>query len=266
MPKITIQDLLKKKAEKRKITMLTAYDYPFAKIVDEAGIDGIIVGDSVGMVVQGTENTLPVTMDEMIYHTKIVSRAVNNAMVIGDLPFMSYQASIEDAVRNAGRFLKEAGASAIKIEGGAEVAEHIRAMTRSDIPVMAHIGLTPQSIHRMGGYKVQGKTEESAKRLIEEAHIAENAGAFFLLLEAIPMGLAKRITEELSIPTIGIGAGPFCDGQVLVLHDVIGLFERFLPKFAKRYTNLKDEALNAIRVYKEEVEKGIFPSKEQSFK
>jgi 3-methyl-2-oxobutanoate hydroxymethyltransferase len=266
MSKITIQDFLKKKAGQKKITMLTAYDYPFAKIVDEAGIDAIIVGDSVGMVVQGLENTLPVTMDEMIYHTNIVSRAVKNAMVIGDLPFMSYHASIEDAIRNAGRFLKDAGASAVKIEGGAEVAAHIRAMTKSDIPVMAHIGLTPQSIHRMGGYKIQGKTEESAKRLLEEAHIAEDAGAFSLLLEAIPMGLAKKITEELSIPTIGIGAGPYCDGQVLVLHDVIGLFERFLPKFAKRYANLKDEALNAIKVYKEEVEKGIFPSEEQSFK
>jgi 3-methyl-2-oxobutanoate hydroxymethyltransferase len=218
------------------------------------------------MVVQGLENTLPVTMDEMIYHTKMVSRAVRNAMVIGDLPFMSYQASAEDAVRNAGRFLKEAGASGVKIEGGAEVAEHIRAMTMSDIPVMAHIGLTPQSIHRMGGYKIQGKTEESAKRLIEEAHTVEDAGAFSLLLEAIPMDLAKRITEEVSIPTIGIGAGPYCDGQVLVLHDVIGLFERFLPKFAKRYVNLRDEALKAIKIYKEEVEKGIFPSKEHSFK
>jgi 3-methyl-2-oxobutanoate hydroxymethyltransferase len=266
MPKITIQDFLKKKAEHKKITMLTAYDYPFARIVDEAGIDAIIVGDSVGMVVQGLENTLPVTMDEMIYHTRIVSRAVNNALVIGDLPFMSYQASVEDAVRNAGRFLKDAGASAVKIEGGAEVAQHIRAMTKSDIPVMAHIGLTPQSIHRMGGYKVQGKTEESAKRLLEEAHITEDAGAFSLLLEAIPMELAKKITEELSIPTIGIGAGPYCDGQVLVLHDVLGLFERFLPRFAKRYANLRDEALNAIKVYKEEIEKGIFPSEEQSFK
>ena len=266
MPKTTIQDFLRKKAEGRKITMLTAYDYPFAGIVDEAGIDGIIVGDSVGMVVQGLENTLPVTMDEMIYHTRIVSRAVKNSMVTGDLPFMSYQAGIGDAVRNAGRFLKEAGASAVKIEGGSEVAEHIRAMTRSDIPVMGHIGLTPQSIHRMGGYKVQGKTEESAKRLLEDAHIAEDAGAFSLLLEAIPMGLAKRITEELSIPTIGIGAGPHCDGQVLVLHDVLGLFERFLPKFAKRYANLKEDALKAISLYKEEVEKGVFPSEEQSFK
>jgi 3-methyl-2-oxobutanoate hydroxymethyltransferase len=266
MPKITIQDFLSKKAGHKRITMLTAYDYPFARIVDEAGIDGIIVGDSVGMVVQGLENTLPVTMDEMIYHTRIVSRAVQNAMVIGDLPFMSYQAGVEDAVRNAGRFLKEAGASAVKIEGGAEVAEHIRAITRSDIPVMAHIGLTPQSIHRMGGYKIQGKTGESAKRLLEEAHVAEDAGAFSLLLEAIPLGLAKKITEELSIPTIGIGAGPHCDGQVLVLHDVIGLFERFTPRFAKRYADLREEALRAVKNYKEEIEKGIFPSKEQSFK
>ena len=266
MPKITIQDFLRKKTEHKKITMLTAYDFPFAKIVDEAGIDAIIVGDSLGMVVQGLENTLPVTMDEMIYHTRIVSRAVSNALVVGDLPFMSYQASVEDAVRNAGRFLKEAGATAVKIEGGAEVAEQIRAMTRSDIPVMAHIGLTPQSIHRMGGYKVQGKTEASAQRLLDEARIAEDAGAFSLLLEAIPMGLAKKITEKLSIPTIGIGAGPYCDGQVLVLHDVIGLFDRFLPKFAKRYVNLKDEALKAVNEYKREVEKGIFPSEEQSFK
>ncbi|MFA4827805.1 MAG: 3-methyl-2-oxobutanoate hydroxymethyltransferase [Thermodesulfovibrionales bacterium] len=266
MPRITIQDFLKKKTEKKKITMLTAYDYPFAQIVDEAGLDGILVGDSLGMVVQGLENTLPVTMDEMIYHTKMVSRAVKNAMVIGDMPFMSYQASIEDAVRNAGRFIKEAGASAVKLEGGAEVAEHIKAMTRSDIPVMAHIGLTPQSIHRMGGYKVQGKTEEAQKRLIEEAHIAEDAGAFSLLLEAIPMELAKKITEDLSIPTLGIGAGPFCDGQILVLHDVLGLFERFTPKFVKRYANLKTDALKAIKSYKEDVEKGTFPSEEQSFK
>jgi len=266
MSKITIPDLLKKKAEKKKISMITAYDYPFAKIVDEAGIDGIIVGDSVGMVVQGLENTLPVTMDEMIYHTKIVSRAVQSTMVIGDLPFLSYQASVKEAIRNAGRFLKEAGASAVKIEGGAEVADHIRAMTKSDIPVMAHIGLTPQSIHRMGGYKVQGKTEESARRLLDEALVAEDAGAFSLLLEAIPMDLAKRITEKLSIQTIGIGAGPYCDGQVLVLHDVIGLFERFLPKFAKQYVNLKDQALQAIKAYRAEVENGIFPSDKQSFK
>jgi 3-methyl-2-oxobutanoate hydroxymethyltransferase len=266
MGKTTIQDFLKKKAEGRKITMLTAYDYPFAQIVDEAGIDAILVGDSLGMVVQGLENTLPVTMDEMIYHTKIVSRAVKSALVIGDMPFMSYQASLEEAVRNAGRFLKEAGASAVKLEGGAEVAGQIRAMTKSEIPVMAHIGLTPQSIHRMGGYKVQGKTEEAAKRLLQEAHIVEDAGAFALLLEAIPINLAKKITKELSIPTIGIGAGPHCDGQVLVLHDVIGMFERFVPKFVKRYANLKEEAMKAIETYRKEVEQGVFPSDEQSFK
>ncbi len=266
MPKITIQDFLRKKTEGRKISMLTAYDFPFAQIVDEAGVDGILVGDSLGMVVQGLENTLPVTMDEMIYHTRLVTRAVKNAMVIGDMPFMSYQISVEDAVRNAGRFLKEAGAAAIKLEGGREVAAQIRAMTRSDIPVMAHIGLTPQSIHRMGGYKVQGKTEGAAARLLEEAHIAEDAGAFSLLLEAIPMELSKKITEELSIPTIGIGAGPYCDGQVLVLHDVIGMFERFVPKFVKRYANLKESALKAVRDYREEVEKGIFPSEDTSFK
>lgn len=266
MPKITIQDFLRKKTEGKKISMLTAYDFPFAQIVDEAGIDGILVGDSLGMVVQGLENTLPVTMDEMIYHTKLVTRAVKNAIVIGDMPFMSYQTDVGDAVRNAGRFLKEAGASAIKLEGGAEVADRIRAMARADIPVMAHIGLTPQSIHRMGGYKVQGKTEEAAGRLIGEARMVEDAGAFALLLEAIPMGLAKKITEELSIPTIGIGAGPYCDGQVLVLHDVIGMFERFVPKFVKRYANLKESALKAVRDYKEEVEKGVFPSEDTSFR
>jgi 3-methyl-2-oxobutanoate hydroxymethyltransferase len=266
MPIFTIQDFLKRKKEGRKITMLTAYDYPFAQIVDEAGIDCILVGDSLGMVVQGLENTLPVTMDEMIYHTRMVSRAVKNAMVIGDMPFMSYQSGVQDAVKNAGRFLKEAGAAAVKIEGGSEVVEHIRIMTKSDIPVMAHIGLTPQSIHRMGGYKVQGKTEESAGKLMEEAHAVEDAGAFSLLLEAIPMSLAKRITKELTIPTIGIGAGPHCDGQILVLHDVIGLFERFVPKFVKKYANLKEDTLKAIKAYKEEIEKGIFPSEEQSFK
>jgi len=266
MSRFTILDFLKKKREHKKIVMLTAYDYPFAQIVDEAGVDAILVGDSVGMVVQGLDNTLPVTMDEMIYHTKMVSRAVKNAMIIGDMPFLSYQTGIEDAIKNAGRFLKEAGASAVKMEGGTEIAEHIRALTKSDIPVMAHIGLTPQSIHRMGGYRVQGRTEEAAKRLIDEAHIVEEAGAFSLLLEAIPMDLARRITEELQIPTIGIGAGPYCDGQVLVLHDIIGLFERFVPKFVKQYANLRGEVLKAIKNYKNDVETGKFPSEEQSFK
>ncbi len=266
MAKITVNDFIQKKIDARKISMITAYDYPFAVIADEAGVDAVLVGDSLAMVVQGLENTLPVTMEEMLYHTRMVSRGVRNAMVIGDMPFMSYQAGVAEAVKNAGRFLKEAGAAAVKLEGGAEVTGQIRAMSRADIPVMAHIGLTPQAIHRMGGYKIQGKTDEAARRLIDEAHSVEDAGAFALLLEAIPMSLAKSITEAISIPTIGIGAGPHCDGQVLVLHDVIGLFERFLPKFAKRYVNLKDEALSAVRTFREEVEDGTFPAEEHSFK
>ncbi|TAN46092.1 MAG: 3-methyl-2-oxobutanoate hydroxymethyltransferase [Nitrospirae bacterium] len=263
--KVTVNDFLKKKNEGRKITMLTAYDYPTAKMVDEAGLDAILVGDSLGMVVQGLENTLPVTMDEMIYHTKMVSRGAARAMVIGDMPYMSYQASIEEAVRNAGRFIKEAGAQAIKLEGGREVADRVEAMTKAEIPVMAHIGLTPQAVHRMGGYKVQGKTEEAAKRLVEDAKIMQESGAFSLILEAIPSELAKQITAELAIPTIGIGAGVFCDGQVLVIHDVLGLFERFTPKFVKKYANLKDSAMKAIGEYRKEVEDGSFPSKEHSF-
>lgn len=266
MAKVTINDLLRKKSEGKKITMLTAYDFPFARIADEGGVDVILVGDSLAMVVQGLENTLPVTMDEMIYHTRMVSRAAERAMVIGDMPFMSYQVSVSDAVRNAGRFLKEAGAHAVKLEGGSEVLEHIRAMTRSEIPVLAHIGLTPQAIHRMGGYKVQGRTESAQAKLIEDALAVQDAGAFALILEAIPMDLAKNITAELTIPTIGIGAGPHCDGQVLVIHDILGLFERFVPKFVKRYANLKGEALNAVKSYIGEIESGAFPSEDQSFK
>jgi 3-methyl-2-oxobutanoate hydroxymethyltransferase len=266
MPTITIQDFLKKKTEGKKIVMITAYDYPFAQIADEAGVDAILVGDSLAMVVQGLENTLPVTMDEMIYHTKMVSRAAKNAMVIADMPFLSYQTGVSDAIKNAGRFLKEAGASAVKIEGGSEISEHVRAMTKSDIPVMSHIGLTPQSIHKIGGYKVQGKTKETQKKLIEDAKILEDAGAFSMVLEAIPIELAKNITEALTIPTIGCGAGPHCDGQVLVLHDVLGLFDKFIPKFVKQYANLKPEVLKAIASYKKEVEEGIFPSESQSFK
>jgi 3-methyl-2-oxobutanoate hydroxymethyltransferase len=266
MSRFTVEDFIAKKRDGEKITMITAYDYPFARIVDEAGMDVILVGDSVGMVVQGLENTLPVTMDEMIYHTRMVTRAVGRAMVIGDMPFMSYQASISDAVRNAGRFLKEGGAAAVKLEGGAEVAEHVRAMTRSDVPVMAHIGLTPQSIHRMGGYRIQGRTEEAANRLIEEARALQDAGAFSLLMEGVPMDLARKITESISVPTIGIGAGPYCDGQVLVLHDVIGLFERFVPKFVKRYADTRGIVLEALKQYKSEVEDSTFPSGEESFR
>jgi 3-methyl-2-oxobutanoate hydroxymethyltransferase len=263
--KITVQDFIKKKKEHNKIVMITAYDFPFARIADEAGMDAILVGDSLAMVVQGLENTIPVTMDEMIYHTKIVSRAASKAMVIGDMPYLSYHISIEEAVRNAGRFLKEAGAQAVKLEGGSEVVEKVKAFTAAEIPVMAHIGLTPQALYRMGGYKVQGKTEEAAQRLIEDSRLLEDAGAFALIIEGIPAELARRITEEVSIPTIGIGAGPHCDGQVLVIHDVLGLFERFTPKFVKRYGDLKAEALKAITAYKNEVDQGKFPDKEHSF-
>ncbi len=266
MERITINDFLKKKEAGRKLSLLTAYDFPFARILDEAGLDAILVGDSLSMVVQGLENTLPVTMDEMVYHTRMVARAARKAMVIGDMPFMSYQTSVEEAVRNAGRFLKEGGAQAVKMEGGSEVAEKIKAMVRADIPVMAHIGLTPQAIHRMGGYSVQGRTEEAQQRLLEEARILQEAGAFSLVLEAIPMELAKKITENLTIPTIGIGAGPHCDGQILVLHDILGLFERFVPRFVKRYANLKEDALDAVKKYKEEVESGEFPGEGQSFR
>jgi len=265
MDKVTISSLLQKKAEGRKITMLTAYDYPFARIVDEAGIDAILVGDSLAMVVQGLENTLPVTMDEMVYHTKMVTRAAARAMVIGDMPFMSYQTTAEEAVRNAGRFVKEGGAQAVKIEGGLEVVRKVRAIVRAEIPVMAHIGLTPQAIHRMGGYKVQGRSDEARKRLVREAEELQDAGAFSLVLEAVPVDLAEEITGRLDIPTIGIGAGPACDGQILVIHDVIGMFDRFVPKFVKKYANLKEEALKAVRQYKEEVEKGVFPSDRESF-
>ncbi|MBZ0156798.1 MAG: 3-methyl-2-oxobutanoate hydroxymethyltransferase [Alphaproteobacteria bacterium] len=263
--RVTIQDFLKKKKDGQKITLITAYDFPFAQIADEAGMDALLVGDSLANVVQGLENTLPVTMDEMIYHSKMVARAARSAMVIGDMPYLSYQVSLPDAIRNGGRFLKEGGAHAVKMEGGREVADTVAAMTRSEIPVIAHIGLTPQAIHRMGGYKVQGRTEKEAEKLKEDARILEDAGAFALLLEAIPAELARQITEGLSIPTIGIGAGPHCDGQVLVLHDVLGLFDRFVPKFVKKYATLKEDAAKAIRHYKEEVEKGVFPGGEHSF-
>jgi 3-methyl-2-oxobutanoate hydroxymethyltransferase len=265
MTKITIQEILKRKREGRKITMLTAYDFPFAQIVDEAGIDLILVGDSLGVVVQGEDNTLKVTMEEMLYHTRIVAKAVRRALVVGDMPFLSFQTGLDDTIRNAGRFL-QAGAVAVKIEGGANVVDRISALTRMDIPVMGHIGLTPQSIHRMGGYKVQGREASAADRLMTDAIAVEEAGAFAVVLEGIPLELGRRITKALSIPTIGIGAGPHCDGQVLVLHDLLGLFERFHPTFVKTYANLRTQALEAVKRYKEEVELGKFPSEDESYK
>jgi 3-methyl-2-oxobutanoate hydroxymethyltransferase len=265
MPKITIPDIYKRKAEGRKITVLTAYDYPTAQIVDEAGIDIALVGDSLAMVVQGIDNTLPVTMDEMIYHTKLVSRAVKTSLVVGDMPFLSYQAGIDDAVRNAGRFLKEAGAEAVKLEGGTSVAGVIRAIVAAGIPVMGHVGLTPQSVHALGGHKVQGRDEAAREKVLADARAVQEAGAFSVVLEAIPSALAGEISGMLSIPTIGIGAGPHCDGQVLVIHDLLGLFDRFTPKFVKRYASLKGEAVRAVKAYKREVEEGAFPTEEQSF-
>jgi 3-methyl-2-oxobutanoate hydroxymethyltransferase len=266
VPKITIFDIYKKKAESKKITVLTAYDYPTAQIVDQAGIDIVLVGDSLGMVVQGVTSTLPVTMEEMLYHTKMVSRGVASALVVGDMPFLSYQASQEEAVRNAGRFLKEAGAEAVKLEGGSPMADTIRAIVSAGIPVMAHIGLTPQAVHVLGGFKVQGKDEATREKLFADARAVQDAGAFSVVLEAMPVTLAKEIREMLHIPTIGIGAGPDCDGQVLVLHDLLGLFDRFTPKFVKQYARLKDQALSAVKEYKQEVENGTFPSEEHCFK
>ena len=263
--RFTVNDLFNKKKQGQKITMLTAYDYPFAHLVDEAGIDMILVGDSLSMVIQGNETTLPVTMDEMLYHTKIVVNSTKRAMVVADMPFMSYQVSIEEAVRNAGRFVKEAGAQAVKLEGGREILPHVKAITEAEIPVIGHLGLTPQAILRMGGYKLQGKTDEQAKRIKEDALSLQEAGAIAIVLELIPSDLAQEVTEKLHIPTIGIGAGPNCDGQVLVIYDLLGLFEKFTPKFVKKYANLRENILNAIKQFKEEVEKSEFPNQEHSF-
>jgi len=256
---------IRAKKHKEKITMLTAYDYPLAKILDQAGIDIILVGDSLGNVVLGHPNTLAVTMEEMIHHTKAVARACSQALLIADMPFMSYQISIGEAVRNAGRFLKEAGAEGVKLEGGVVVREKIKAIVECGIPVMGHVGLTPQSVHAFGGYKVQGKGEEAARRVLLDAQAVEEAGAFCLVLEGIPQQLAKQITETLSIPTIGIGAGPHCDGQVLVTHDLLGLYQEFVPKFVKKYVDLYQIILQAIHSFKEEVEKGLFPNEQHSF-
>jgi 3-methyl-2-oxobutanoate hydroxymethyltransferase len=266
MPKTTILDLYKKKAEGKKITVLTAYDFSFAQIVDQAGIDIILVGDSLGMVVQGLSSTIPVTLEEMLYHTRMVSRAASSSLVVGDMPFLSYQTGREEAVRNAGRFLKEAGAEAVKLEGGTQMADAIREIVKAGIPVMAHIGLTPQYVHALGGFKVQGKDEAAREKILADARAVQDAGAFSVVLEAVPASLAKEIHEVLHIPTIGIGAGPDCDGQVLVIHDLLGLFDRFTPKFVKKYANLKDQALKAVKDYKQEVESGAFPNREHSFK
>ncbi|MCG3768724.1 MAG: 3-methyl-2-oxobutanoate hydroxymethyltransferase [Nitrospira sp.] len=261
---MTIPDFQRHKRDKKKLIVVTAYDALFTRIVEQAGIEAILVGDSLGVVVQGKADTLSVTMEDMLYHTKLVAGAGQRALVIGDMPFMSYQASSEDALRNAGRFL-QAGAQAIKVEGGAAVVDRVAAMTGIGIPVMGHLGMTPQSVHRYGGYKVQGKELDHAAALLKDAKDLEAAGAFAIVLEAIPTELAKRVTEQLTIPTIGIGAGPHCDGQVLVLYDLLGLFDDFVPKFVKPYAHLKTDALQALRRYKEEVESGAFPSDSESY-
>jgi len=261
---MTIPEFQQHKRDRKKLIVVTAYDALFTRILEQAGIEAILVGDSLGVVVQGKPNTLSVTMEDMLYHTKLVAGAATRALVIGDMPFMSYQASTEEAVRNAGRFL-QAGAAAVKLEGGAAVIDRVKAMTAVGIPVMGHLGMTPQSVHALGGYKVQGKVEERAAGLVKDAKALEAAGAFAVVLEAIPAGLGKQVTETLSIPTIGIGAGPHCDGQVLVLYDLLGLFDEFVPKFVKPYAHLKADALQALRRYKEEVEQGKFPSDSESY-
>ncbi len=263
--KVTTAELRRMKAEGRPITMLTAYDYPMARLVDAAGVDVVLVGDSVGNVVLGYTSTLPVTMDEMVHHVKAVARGVARAMVVADMPFLSYQVSTEEALRNAGRFLKEAEAQAVKLEGGREITDRVRALVAAGIPVMGHIGLTPQAVHQMGGYRVQGRDLATAKKLLDDARALEGAGAFSLVLECVPAPLAQLITEELTIPTIGIGAGPSCDGQVLVTHDLLGLYGGFAPKFVKRYAELHEAITRALAEYVREVRERKFPGPEHSF-
>lgn len=254
------------KGKKDKLTMLTAYDYSTAKLIDEAGINGILVGDSLGMVCLGYEDTLSVTMEDMIHHTRAVARGVKNTLVVADMPFMSYQTSAYDAVVNAGRLIKEGRAHVVKLEGGIEVCDKIEAIVKASIPVMAHIGLTPQSVNAFGGFKVQGKDEEAAKKLIEAALAIEKAGAFAVVLECVPAKLAAIITEKLSIPTIGIGAGAQCDGQILVYQDMLGMYSDFTPKFVKKYEALGEKMNVAFKKYIEEVKDGVFPAEEHSFK
>ena len=263
--KMMITDLQNKKREGKKITMLTAYDYPMARLVDDAGIDMILVGDSLGMVVLGYDSTVPVTMDEMIHHSKAVRRGTKYAFLVGDMPFMSYQVSKEEAVRNAGRFMKEAGCDAVKLEGGDEVIDATIAIVNAGIPVLGHLGLTPQTISKLGGFKIQGKTAEAAKSLIDQALKLERAGCFGVVLECVPDQVARLIAEKLKIPVIGIGAGKYCDGQVLVVNDMVGLFDRFIPKFVKQYVKLSHSILEGLKKYKDEVEKGTFPAAEHIF-
>jgi 3-methyl-2-oxobutanoate hydroxymethyltransferase len=262
--KVTTLTFRRKKQRGEAITMLTAYDYPTALAIDLSGIDSILVGDSLGMVVLGYANTLPVTMEDMLHHSRAVARGAQFALLIGDMPFMSYQTDIKDAVRNAGRFLQEGGMDAVKLEGGRERADAVRAIIAAGIPVMGHLGLTPQSVNQLGGFRPQGREAAAARRLVEDAQILQEAGCFSIVLESVPARLARFISQRLEIPTIGIGAGVGCDGQVLVTHDLLGLFDRFTPKFVKKYANLHAEMARAFTEYKKDVESCSFPGEEHS--
>ena len=263
--RITILDIQKKKEIGEPISMITAYDYPSAQLVDDAGTDMILVGDSLGMVVLGYESTVPVTMDEMLHHCRAAARGRSHAFLVGDMPFMSYQSEISEAVRNAGRLLKEGNADCVKLEGGSEMAPVIEAIVKAGIPVQAHIGLTPQSQSKLGGYRVQGKTAESALRLFEDALAVQDAGAFSVVLEAVPSLVASHISERLDIPTIGIGAGAGCDGQVLVFHDLLGIYDTRLPRFVKQYTNLRQIIIEALKAYNADVKNRSFPAEEHTY-
>ncbi len=266
MGKTTTATLLEMKRQGEKITVLTAYDWATAKLLDESGVDVLLVGDSLGMVMLGLENTLSVTMEDMLHHCRAVARGAQRTLLVGDMPFMSYQVSPEQALVNAGRFLQEAGMHAVKVEGGREILPAVRKMTQSGIPVLGHVGLTPQHVHQLGGFKVQGRTDAAAQRIREDAAALEEAGAFGLVLECVPAPLAQVISDQLTIPTIGIGAGPGCDGQVLVFHDVVGLYDRFTPKFVKKYAQVGTLMRDAVREYVQEVKAGTFPGEEHVFK
>lgn len=264
--KFTVSSFIESKEQGTKISMLTAYDYSTAKLLDEAGVDSVLVGDSLGMTMLGYDDTLKVTMADMIHHTSAVARGVKNAFVVGDMPFMSYHVSVEDAVRNAGRFIKEAGADAVKLEGGSDVVDVIRAIVRAQIPVVGHLGLTPQSVNMFGGFKVQGKSEAQAKKLIDEALLLEEAGCCAIVLECVPEKLAKIVSEKLTIPTIGTGAGKYCDGQVLVIQDMLGMYSDFTPKFVKKFADVGTAMKQAVADYKTEIQAMTFPEEKHTFK
>ena len=266
MSRITVEDIREMKRKGEKVVMLTAYDYPSARLAEEAGVDMLLVGDSLGMVVLGYESTLPVTMEDMLHHVKPVVRGSERAMVVADMPFMSYQAGLGDAMRNAGRFLQEGGAQAVKLEGGFHMAETVRRLVQVGIPVVGHIGLTPQSVNQLSGYKVQGRTPEAAERLLEDAVALDQAGAFCIVLETIPAPLGKLISERIAVPTVGIGAGPDCDGQVQVWHDLLGLYTRFVPKHVKQFAQLQQVVKEAVGSYAAEVRSGEFPTGKESFR